>query len=169
MTTDKTFRVNKKIVIRNLLPFLIFLMLAVLVFLNDFNNIPKTIISNEFWLWVLAILGLGVILSAWSILYERIEFKRDKIINYFNWKEVGEIANFDFVQKKKTIYYNSLGFELKEPKGNVRRFLLPYGHYDPKTLQSIMQEILRINPNIRLEDDFSKEVLAGTYKSRIYG
>jgi hypothetical protein len=164
---DQVFRVDKKIVITRLLPFQIFMIFAALIFLNGIKLIPQTLASSEFWLWVLGIIGVGVLLDMWTILYDRIEFKDSTITSYFNSRDSAKITDFVSASLKKTIYTNYLGFEYKAPKSGYNRFLLPYGYYSPKTLRSIMQEILKINPNIKLEDEFSKQIVDGTYKNKL--
>ena len=144
------------------------MILALLIFLNGISQIQKTIASSEFWWWVVGIIGIGLILDLWAILYERIELKDNKIISYVDWGESGEILDFISVKERKTIYFNSLGFEYNLPKGKIMRFLLPYKHYNPKTMQAIMQEILRLNPQIKLEDDLVKQMVNGTYKNRLF-
>jgi len=166
---DKVFKVDKKIVIKNLLPFQIFMVVAILLFLNNITQIITTITSSEFWLWMLGIFGGGFLLNLWSILYERTEFRGNTITNYFNVSTSANILDFVSVKQTKTPYTNYLGFDYREPKGVYVRYLLPYGLYNPKDLQAIMQEILKINPNIKLEDNLSRQILAGTYKTKILG
>ena len=117
-------------------------------------------------MWTLGIIVLGLIIDLWAILRECVEFRGNEIVSYVDWSESANVLDFASVKEKKTIYFDSLGFEYKVPKGNKLRYLLAYKHFHPKTLQAIMQEIVRINPSIRLEDELSKQILAGTYKSK---
>ena len=167
METIKTFRVDKKLVFKSFLPFQGFTILVLLFFLNGITKINETIYSSEFWLWVMGIVVIGFILNLWTILYERIEIRGTIITSYFNSKTSADILDFASVKQKKTAYTNYLGFDYKEPKGIFVRYLLPYGSYNPKTLQDIMHEILRINSNIKLEDDLSQQIVNGTYKSKV--
>jgi hypothetical protein len=166
---DKLFKVDPKIVITSLLPFQIFFIAAVLIFLNGIAQIPKPVTGSEFWLWTMGVLGVGLLLDLWTIIFNRIEFKGPIITSYFNAADRANILDFVSAKQKKTIYTNYLGFEYKEPKGIYVRYLLPYGYYSPKTLQAIMQEILRINPNIKLEDDLAKQIANATYKNKVLG
>jgi hypothetical protein len=166
---DKVFRVDKRLVIFGLLPFQVFMILALLIFLNGITQIPKTLTSLEFWWWFIGIVGVGALLDLWTILYERTEFRGPVLTNYFNSSKSVDINDIAFIRQKKTIYGNYLGLEYKEPKGIFVRFLFPYKAYSPNTLKEIIGGILTINPNIKLEDDLSKQITEGTYKSKVLG
>lgn len=163
---DKVFRVDKKIVFKSTLPWAIIMSVGLLLLMHNFN-IVTTLQNQRFWMFILTLWVVKLILDIWTILYDRIEFRGNTIITYFNGAKSGEILDFTSVKQKKTPYTNYLGFEYKEPKGVFVRYLLPYGHFNSRDLQAIMQEILRINPNIKLEDDLSKQIASGTYGSKV--
>lgn len=163
---DKIFRVDKKIVTFNLVKWLVVMEILFLILKNDFMIIA-TLKDKQFWVisFIVSIILLVVVLR--TIFYERVEFRGNELTSYFNTAESVNILDFVSVKENKTPYMNYLGFEYKDPKGIFVRFLLPYVHYSPKTLQEIMQEILRINPNIQLEDNLVKQIFDGTYKHRV--
>ncbi len=169
ISPDKIFRVDKKIVFKSTLPWAIVMSVFLLLFMHDFK-ILTTLADKQFWLFILIMWAVKLgIMDLWSILYERTEFSGSTITNRLDRATSANIMDFVSVKQKKTIYTNYLGFDYKEPKGIYVRYLLSYGHYNPETLKAIMQEILRINPNIKLEDDLSRQILEGTYKSKTLG
>ena len=165
ISPDKVFRVDKKIVIISSLKSISILEIVFLLLKDNFR-IMITLKDEQFWIITLIAFMLIFLIDLWTILYDRIEFKGTTITSYFNSTNSGEILDFVSVKQKKTPYTNYLGFEYRQPKGIHMRYLLPYGHYNPKALQAIMQEILKINPNIKLEDDLSKQILDGTYENK---
>jgi len=165
---DKVFRIDKKIIIFNSARWFVIMEILFLLLKNDFM-ITATLKDEQFWIISFVVFIIIFVIDMWTIFYERTEFRNNEITNYFNKSESADILDFVSVKEKKTPYTNYLGFEYRKPKGIFVRFLLPYGHYSPKTLQEIMQEILRINSNITLEDDLSKQIVNGTYKNQIVG
>ncbi len=165
---DKIFRVDKKIVFKSTLPWAIVMSICLLLLMHNFR-IMTTLKNQEFWIVLLVLWVVKLMLDVWTILYDRIEFKDSTIISYFNGAKSGEILDFVSVKQKKTPYTNYLGFDYKEPKGIFVRYLIPYGHFNSKDLQAIMKEILRINPNIKVEDDLARLILEGTYRTKILG
>ncbi len=163
---DKIFRVDKRIVIQSTIPWAAVMSIALLLLTDNFR-IMNTLKDQSFWLFILVLWVIKFLLDFWIINFNRIEFRGSIITSYFNGKDSGQILDFVSVKQKKTLYTNYLGFEYKEPKGNEARYLLPYGYYDPKTLEAIMQQILKINPHIKLDDDLSKKISVGTYRDKI--
>jgi hypothetical protein len=164
---DKIFRVDRKIVFKSTLPLAIIMSVLLLLFLNDFK-ILITLKNKEFWLWILIVwLVKLVIFDFWTNHYERIEFKGNTITSYFNWKSSAEILNFVSVERIKSPRNDYLGFKLLKSNSIYDYYHLYYRNYSPKDLQIVMQEILRINPNIKLKDDFSRQILDGKYESEI--
>lgn len=168
MEPNKVFRVDKKIVVKSTLPWAVTISVALLLLMHNFR-VGVTIKNEQYWIFIAVLWVAKFILDIWTIKYDRTEFNGSLLTSYFNGRKSVDVSDFTSVKQKKTIYTNYLGFEYKEPKGIFVRFLFPYGLYSANTLKEIMQEILRINPNIRFEDDLSKQIAEGTYKSKILG
>lgn len=166
--STKIFKVDKKIVFKSTLPWVITMSVVLLFLMHNFR-VGETIRNKGFWIFIILMWIGKFILDIWTINYEKTVFDGSNLINYFNSKKIVNALDFASVKQKKTIYTNYLGFEYKEPKGIFVRFLFPYNLYNPRDLQSIMAEILKINPAIKLEDDFSRSIAEGTYKTKLLG
>ena len=137
-----------------------------LLFLSDNFNLVKTIKDSQFWWLTIMIIFLGLFADFWEIQRGKIKFIDKKIIDFTdNNREGIDLSEFSAIKDAKTIYGRCLGLEYKIPKGITVRKLFQYNFYSNETLQEILQEIVKINPDIEL-DDMVKKMLLGTFKNK---
>jgi hypothetical protein len=152
---EKIFTVDKKRVIFSILRWQV-VMIVCLLLLRDNFNVIKTLKTTQFWWLTGAIVILGLLFDFWEIREGKIKFSGSKIIDYSADKKGIDLNEFSEIKKAKTIYGRCLGLEYKVPKGNKARVLLQYNYFPPETLRGILEEIKKINPQIRIDNSVSE-------------
>jgi len=137
-----------------------------LLLLHDNFHLNKTVKDSQFWWLTLMIIILGLLFDIWQITHEKIEFIGTKIVHYSESKKEVDLTQISEVKELKTIFSDNLSLEYKNPQGNIHRMLIQYNYYSVAALKRIVSEIIKINPEIRL-DNITRLILDGKFKNKL--